>query len=61
VTQAWSATATQTGTQVTVTNAAWNGALAPGASVSFGMNGTHSGSNPRPAAFALNGSTCAIA
>jgi endoglucanase len=61
VTQAWSATATQTGTQVTVTNAAWNGALAPGASVSFGMNGTHSGSNPRPTAFVLNGSTCAIA
>jgi cellulase/cellobiase CelA1 len=58
VTQAWSATATQSGTQVTATNVAWNGALAPGASVSFGMNGTHSGSNPRPAAFALNGSVC---
>jgi hypothetical protein len=28
--------------------------------VSFGFNGTHSGSNPRPAAFTLNGSACAI-
>ena len=25
------------------------------------MNGTHTGSNPRPAAFALNGSACTIA
>jgi hypothetical protein len=59
VTQAWSATVTQTGTQVTATGLAWNATLAPGASVSFGMNGTHNGSNPRPAAFTLNGSACA--
>jgi hypothetical protein len=46
---------------VTVTNAGWNGAVAPGASVSFGMNGTHTGANPRPAAFAVNGSACTVA
>ena len=61
VTQLWNGSYTQSGAQVTVTNAAWNGALAPGASVSFGMNGTHTGSNPRPAAFALNGSPCTSA
>jgi len=61
ITQAWSATATQTGAQVTVTNAGWNANLAPGASVSFGMNGTHTGSNPRPTAFTVNGSACTAA
>jgi cellulase/cellobiase CelA1 len=61
VTQAWSASAVQTGTQVTVTNASWNGALAPGASTSFGINGTHTGSNPRPASFTLNGVACTTA
>ncbi|AGL19393.1 glycoside hydrolase family 9 protein [Actinoplanes sp. N902-109] len=59
VTQAWSATVTQTGTQVTAANLAWNGALAAGASVSFGFSGTHPGTNPRPASFALNGTPCA--
>jgi endoglucanase len=61
VTQAWSASAVQSGTQVTVTNASWNGTLAPGASASFGLNGTHTGSNPRPAAFTLNGVPCTVA
>ena len=32
--------------------------LATGASASFGFNGTWSGSNPVPASFALNGTTC---
>lgn len=60
ITQAWSATVTQTGTQVTATNLSWNGALAPGGSTSFGFNASYSGSNPRPAAFTLNGSPCTI-
>ncbi|MEV4760090.1 glycoside hydrolase family 9 protein [Micromonospora sp. NPDC049559] len=61
VTQAWSATVTQTGTSVTAASLSYNGALAPGASTSFGFNGTHSGSNPRPAAFTLNGAACTVA
>jgi hypothetical protein len=61
VTQGWSAGVTQSGTEVTATNVSWNGALAPGASAGFGLNGTHTGSNPRPAAFSLNGVTCAVA
>ncbi|MEV4709562.1 glycoside hydrolase family 9 protein [Actinoplanes sp. NPDC049316] len=61
VTQAWSAEVTQAGTQVTARNTAYNGTLAPGATVSFGFNGTHTGSNPRPASFALNGAACTAA
>jgi len=58
VTQAWSARATQTGADVAITNEGWNAAIAAGGSVSFGFNGSHSGSNPRPASFSLNGTTC---
>ncbi|GAA4624090.1 cellulose-binding domain-containing protein [Cellulomonas oligotrophica] len=58
VTQGWSAQWSQSGTQVTATNAAWNGALAPGASVDIGFNGSHTGTNVNPTAFTLNGSTC---
>jgi cellulase/cellobiase CelA1 len=60
VTQAWSARVTQSGTAVTATGESWSTSIAPGASLSFGFNGTHSGSNPRPAAFTLNGSACTI-
>nr|WP_239140327.1 glycoside hydrolase family 9 protein [Plantactinospora endophytica] len=60
ITQAWSATVSQSGTAVTATNLSYNGTLAPGASTSFGFNGTHTGSNPRPTSFTLNGAACAI-
>ncbi|MBF9127466.1 glycoside hydrolase family 9 protein [Plantactinospora sp. S1510] len=60
ITQAWSATVTQSGTAVTATNASYNGNLAPGASTSFGFNASHTGSNPRPTSFTLNGAACAI-
>ncbi|WP_405095051.1 glycoside hydrolase family 9 protein [Micromonospora sp. NBC_01412] len=59
--QAWSANVTQTGTAVTASNLSYNGALAPGASTSFGFNGTHTGTNPKPTAFTLNGSPCTVA
>jgi cellulase/cellobiase CelA1 len=61
VSQAWSAKVTQSGTAVTATGESWNTALPAGASASFGFNGTHTGSNPRPASFALNGVTCTTA
>jgi beta-glucosidase len=60
VTQSWSARITQTGATVTATGESWSASLAPGATVSFGFNGAHSGSNPRPAAFTLNGGACSI-
>ncbi|MFY1632620.1 glycoside hydrolase family 3 N-terminal domain-containing protein [Solwaraspora sp. WMMB335] len=61
VTQAWSARVTQTGAQVSARNESWNARIAPGASVSFGFNGSHPGSNPRPSAFTLDGAPCSIA
>jgi len=58
VTQAWNATVTQNGSQVSARNASWNGSLATNGSASFGFNGSWNGSNPAPASFALNGVAC---
>ncbi|MFI7433656.1 cellulose binding domain-containing protein [Micromonospora haikouensis] len=58
VTQAWNATVTQAGAQVTARNAAWNGGLATGGSTSFGLTGSFGATNPAPTGFALNGTSC---
>lgn len=55
VTSAWDADVTSSGTHWTAKNKSWNGTLAPGASVSFGFNGSGSGS---PANCKLNGGSC---
>ncbi|TDC72949.1 endoglucanase [Micromonospora sp. KC606] len=59
--QGWSATYAQAGAAVTATNLSYNGTLAPGASTSFGFNGTHTGANPKPTIFTLNGAACTVA
>jgi endo-1,4-beta-xylanase len=48
VTQAWNATCTQSGAAVTCSNASYNGTVPDGGSVTFGFNGSWSGSNPVP-------------
>jgi endo-1,4-beta-xylanase len=58
VTQGWNATITQSGAQVSARSMTYNGDLGTGAGTSFGFNGSWSGSNPVPASFALNGTTC---
>ncbi|MEU8171143.1 cellulose binding domain-containing protein [Micromonospora sp. NPDC049004] len=58
VTQAWSATVTQSGAQVTARNVDYNGALATNGTASFGFNASWTSSNPAPTSFALNGVTC---
>ncbi|WP_430791495.1 cellulase family glycosylhydrolase [Actinoplanes sp. G11-F43] len=58
VTQAWSATVSTAGDQVTATNASWNAAVPANGSVSFGFNGSWTGANPVPPAFTLNGVAC---
>ena len=55
---AWSATVTQSGTQVTAANVGYNAALAAGGNVSFGFQGSYTGSNPAPTGFTFNGNTC---
>ncbi|WKX72632.1 glycosyl hydrolase family 18 protein [Streptomyces sp. XD-27] len=55
VTSAWDADVTGSGTHWTARNKSWNGSLAPGASVTFGFNGTGSGS---PTGCKFNGGAC---
>ncbi|MGW0910183.1 glycosyl hydrolase family 18 protein [Streptomyces sp. NPDC002784] len=52
---AWDADVTSAGNHWTAKNKSWNGTLAPGASVSFGFNGSGSGS---PSNCKLNGGSC---
>jgi Glycosyl hydrolase family 62/Cellulose binding domain len=58
VQQLWNGSYTQSGGNITVTNASYNGSIGTGASTSFGFNGAWNGSNPVPAAFTLNGTAC---
>ncbi|MCX2924244.1 glycoside hydrolase family 18 chitinase [Streptomyces sp. NEAU-W12] len=55
VTSSWDADVTSSGNHWTARNKSWNGTLAPGASVSFGLNGSGTGS---PAGCKLNGGSC---
>ncbi|QUF04635.1 PHB depolymerase family esterase [Actinosynnema pretiosum subsp. pretiosum] len=58
VTSGWNATFTSSGSAVTATNASYNGALAPGASTTLGLQATHTGDSGKPNAFTLNGAAC---
>jgi photosystem II stability/assembly factor-like uncharacterized protein len=60
ITQLWNGTYTQTGANVTVGNAGYNGAIAPGGSVSAGFNASGGAANGKPSGYALNGSSCAV-
>ncbi|MFJ5773054.1 glycoside hydrolase family 6 protein [Streptomyces sp. NPDC093094] len=60
ITNGWNAKVTQSGAAVTAANESYNGSLATGGSVSFGFQGTYSGSNAVPAAFTLDGVTCNV-
>jgi len=59
VVQGWSGAYSQTGSAVTVTSLAWNGAVPAGGSTSFGFNGSYSGANSVPTGFVVNGTPCA--
>jgi len=59
ITNAWNGTATQSGSNVTITNASYNGSLAPGTSTSVGFQGTWTSSDAVPTAFTVNGASCA--
>ncbi|MEV6393346.1 glycoside hydrolase family 18 chitinase [Streptomyces sp. NPDC051907] len=55
VASAWDADVTSSGAHWTAKNKSWNGSLSPGASVTFGFNGTGSGA---PSGCKLNGGSC---
>ncbi|MFF7763573.1 glycoside hydrolase family 6 protein [Streptomyces griseorubiginosus] len=56
----WNSKISQSGTAVTANNESYNGSLATGASVSFGFQGTYSGTNAVPTTFTLDGVTCNV-
>ena len=58
VTQWWNTELTQSGAAVTARNVSYNGSIPTNGTVSFGFNGSWTGSNPAPTSFALNGVTC---
>ncbi|GHI03008.1 cellulose 1,4-beta-cellobiosidase [Streptomyces cellostaticus] len=60
VTSGWNAKISQSGTAVTAANETYNGTLGTGGSVSFGFNGSYSGTNAAPATFTLDGVTCNV-
>jgi endo-1,4-beta-xylanase len=58
VSNGWNGVFAQSGSNVTVTNASYNGTIAAGGSTSLGFQGVSSGGNPVPASFTINGRTC---
>ncbi|MFE0590029.1 cellulase family glycosylhydrolase [Micromonospora echinospora] len=58
VTQAWNATVTASGANVTAADVGYNAAIPTNGSASFGFNGSWSGANTAPTSFALNGVAC---
>jgi endoglucanase len=55
----WDGNYTQNGQTVTISNAAWNGTIAPGGTVSgIGWNANYTGSNANPVTFYVNGVAC---
>jgi O-glycosyl hydrolase len=48
----------QTGENVTLTNASYNGTITPGSSITDGFQGTWTANDTSPATFALNGTAC---
>jgi poly(hydroxyalkanoate) depolymerase family esterase len=61
ITSGWNATFTPASGAVTAKNAAYNGAIAPNASVSIGFQATHTGNTAKPASFTLTGASCSTA
>jgi Cellulose binding domain len=59
ITQIWNANAPTGTSQVTATNASYNGNLTPNATAEFGFNGSwNNSSNPAPTTFTMNGVAC---
>ncbi len=58
--QGWSATWTQSGTQLTARPLSWNVTLPSGGSVSVGFQGTYTGTFQPPTDWRLGGTPCAV-
>ena len=60
VTSTWNATVTQSGTQVTAKNVAYNAAIAVNGNANFGFQASYTGANEAPPTFTLNGTSCTV-
>ena len=60
ITQMWNATSSQSGGDVTTTNASYTALIVPDGSISLGFNGAVNGLNSVPDAFTLNGAACTV-
>jgi hypothetical protein len=58
MTYIWNATANQSGSQVTMTNAGYNSTIPVNGSASLGFNASWNGNNGYPTYFILNGTPC---
>lgn len=58
ITNAWNATVTTSGANVTARNVAHNGSIATNGTTSFGFQASYSGANTNPTSFKLNNATC---
>jgi hypothetical protein len=58
ITNFWSSVVTQSGQNVTATNAPYNATISAGSSVTFGFQGTWISNDASPTAFTLNGASC---
>ncbi|MEZ5452014.1 MAG: cellulose binding domain-containing protein [Thiothrix sp.] len=58
ITGLWNGSYVQSGAAVTVKNVSWNGNVGNGASVQFGFNGSHTGTNNIPTNISVNGVLC---
>ncbi|GAC1516438.1 MAG: hypothetical protein NVS1B11_37130 [Terriglobales bacterium] len=57
--QSWNSNYTQSGKNVVMTNASWNGNIPAGSTISgIGFNANYSGTNTNPTSFYLNGILC---
>jgi cellulase/cellobiase CelA1 len=58
ITSDFNGTASQSGKNATLTNASYNGTLAPGGNTTVGFQGTWTSSDAAPTSFTLNGTSC---
>ncbi|MCR3752642.1 cellulose binding domain-containing protein [Lentzea californiensis] len=58
VTQLWNGTVSQSGADVSVTNAGYNALIVQDGSVTFGFNGAVTGPISAPSSFSVNGTAC---
>jgi hypothetical protein len=58
VTQLWNGTVSQSGADVSVTNAGYNALIVKDGSVTFGFNGSATGPISAPGSFSVNGTAC---